>query len=87
MIILILIYVLGLAPAGYLAAPDNGAWAGSRGSEAKHRGVVNGKKTPQGKRLRPRFEEGWPFATHVSRLTLERPSLVCPQLRTLRETS
>jgi hypothetical protein len=47
----------------------------------------NGKKTPQGKILRPRFEEGWPIATHVSRLTLDRPSLVCLQLRTLRESS
>jgi hypothetical protein len=27
-VIYIYIYLLGLAPAGYLAAPDNGPWAG-----------------------------------------------------------
>jgi hypothetical protein len=40
------------------------------------------KKTPQGKRLRPRFGEGLPFATHVSRLTPDRRPLVFTQLRT-----
>jgi hypothetical protein len=37
---IIIIHLLGLAPAGCLAAPDNGPQAGYRGSAAKHRKVT-----------------------------------------------
>jgi hypothetical protein len=33
---------IGLAPAGYLAAPDNGPWAGYRGGADKYRPASDG---------------------------------------------
>jgi hypothetical protein len=82
--IIIIIHLLGLAPAGYLAAPDNGA-------ERRHTGgcsqvpltgdgclavPLNAAESPVGrnlrggKRSRSQFLEGSLLATHVS---------VCPE--------
>jgi hypothetical protein len=40
--IIVLIYLLGVAPAGYLAAPGNGPWAGYRGGADKYRPASDG---------------------------------------------
>jgi hypothetical protein len=72
----------GLAPEGWLAAPSKrplGQPAPLCAIEPAD--SVDRKKTPQGKRLRPRFAEGDKLP-HMFPLTLDRGPFVCLQLRT-----
>jgi hypothetical protein len=87
--VIIMIHFLGLASTEWLASPDNGARRRQSGDCMKPNysrcviepaASVDCKKTPRGKRLRPRFRES-DHLSHTYPLTLNRQLLVCLQQR------